>query len=87
MVCFELTIKEKKIRVQVKAGATTFEEFKQKVFPLFPQAQNAGGEFFIQFYDLDGTLQTVSTDKDFQKQLSAVSPETYFRLYVCLRLN
>ncbi len=73
--------------MEVRPGTITFEQFIKKLSSLFPQAEKAGGEFFIQFYDLDGILQNVHTDEEFQRHLSAMSLETHCRLYVCLKLN
>ncbi len=87
MVYFEINTKEKRAKVEVKPGTITFDQFKKKLSVVFPLAEKAGGEFFIQFYDLDGILQNVHTDEEFQRLLSAMSLETHCRLYVCLKLN
>jgi len=87
MVYFELSIQQRKTKLEVQPGSITFDEFKEKLAALFPKAQKIGGEFFIQFYDLDGVLQTISSDKAFQESISSMSIETHCRLYVCLKLN
>ena len=87
MVYFDIATANGRKTLEVRPGSVSFDQFKEKLVALFPQAQEAGGEFFVQFYNLDGILQTVRTNDDFQKHVLSMAVETHCRLYVCLKLN
>jgi len=87
MVFFDIATANGRTILEARPGCISFDQFKEKLIELFPQAKEAGGEWFIQFYDLDGILQTIRANDDFQKRISSMSIESNCRLYVCLKLN
>jgi hypothetical protein len=76
MVHFKVTNGLETRRFKVTPGELTFEQLKEKIDTLFPDATKETSNLALRYRDTDGDVITLSSDEEFQEVLKDL-PENY----------
>ena len=85
MVYFKVNDGFEARRFQVTPGEFTFDQLKEKIAVLFPEAAKETTNLVLQYHDSDGDLITLSTEEEFQEVLSELPSDYVWKLRIASR--
>ena len=85
MVYFKVNDGFEARRFQVTPGEFTFDQLKEKIAVLFPEAAKETTNLVLQYHDSDGDLITLSTEEEFQEVLSELPSDYVWKLQIASR--
>ena len=82
MVYFKITNGEETRKFQVTPGEITFQQLKERIDTLFPEASKRTPDLVLRYRDAEGDIITLSTDEEFQEVLSNLPENHIWKLHL-----
>ena len=83
MVYFKVTDGVHTRKFQVTPEQLTFDQLKDKIAALFPEAVKETSDLILQYRDADGDLITLSSNEEFQEALKELPGDYVWKLHIC----
>lgn len=82
MVYFKVTDGTQTRRFQATCGQFTYDELKQKLASLFPEAVKEDSDLILRYQDVDGDIITLSSDQELQEALSELPKDRELKFHL-----
>ena len=82
MVYFKITNGEETRKFLVTPGEITFQQLKERIDTLFPEASKRTPDLVLRYRDAEGDIITLSTDEEFQEVLSNLPENDTWKLHL-----
>ena len=82
MVYFKITNGVETRKFQVTPGELTFQQLKERVEALFPEATKEASNLVLRYRDAEGDIITLSSDEEFQEVLSDLPENHVWKLHL-----